>query len=86
MRDGDTSVTLLITFGADHLISAFQAESRGRINAGKLETAPWQGRMWDYTLRDGMRIPQQGEVKWLLPAGAKPYWRGRITSLRYEFN
>lgn len=32
-----------------------------------------------------MRVPLDGEVAWLLPEGAKPYWRGRITKLRYEF-
>ena len=33
----------------------------------------------------GMRIPMTGEVAWLTPEGRKPYWRGTITSLRYEF-
>ena len=31
------------------------------------------------------RLCHDGEVAWLLPEGPKPYWRGRITSLRYEF-
>jgi hypothetical protein len=31
-----------------------------------------------------MRVPQQGEVAWMLPGGASPYWRGRITALRVE--
>jgi hypothetical protein len=32
-----------------------------------------------------MLVPLDGEVAWLLPAGARPYWRGDITSLAYEF-
>jgi len=32
-----------------------------------------------------MHVPLDGEVAWLLPKGAKPYWRGRITKLSYEF-
>ncbi len=32
-----------------------------------------------------MRVPMSGEVAWLLASGRKTYWRGRITSLRYEF-
>jgi hypothetical protein len=36
-------------------------------------------------MHDGICIPTEGEVAWLLPEGPKPYWRGRITSLRYEF-
>jgi len=46
---------------------------------------PWEGRLWGYELSDGMRVPLQGEVAWHLPEGPMPYWRGRITSLRYEF-
>jgi hypothetical protein len=30
-----------------------------------------------------MRVPLDGEVAWLLPAGAKPYWRGHISEIVY---
>jgi hypothetical protein len=53
---------------------------------GKTTVTPWQGLFWDDALHDDMRIPQQGEVGWLLPDGAKLYWRGRTTSLRYAYN
>ncbi len=46
---------------------------------------PWEGRWSRYELRDGMRVPIEGEVAWMLPAGPWPYWRGRITSIAYEF-
>jgi hypothetical protein len=68
------------------LISAIKADARARSMAGSMVMMPWQGRFWDYALQDGMRIPMQGEVEWLLATGAKPYWRGQTTSLRYEFN
>jgi hypothetical protein len=32
-----------------------------------------------------MQIPLDGEVEWLLPEGAKPYWRGSIAEIVYEF-
>ena len=35
--------------------------------------------------RDGMRVPLEGEVAWITPAGRKPYWRGTLDSTRYEF-
>jgi hypothetical protein len=31
-----------------------------------------------------MLIPLEGEVAWLLPEGAKPYWRGVIARIEYE--
>lgn len=46
---------------------------------------PWQGRFWDYQLRDGMRVPLAGEVAWLLGEGPRPYWRGRIRDIDYEY-
>jgi hypothetical protein len=32
-----------------------------------------------------MLVPLGGEVAWLPPEGPKPYWRGRITAIEYEF-
>ena len=46
---------------------------------------PWEGRFWDYELRDDMLIPTEGEVAWLLPEGPRPYWRGRIQRIEYEY-
>jgi hypothetical protein len=86
LADSATSATLLITFGSDHLISAVKADARAKTVGDKIEMTPWQGRFWDYTVINGMRVPQQGEVEWLTKDGAKPYWRGRVTSLRYQFN
>jgi hypothetical protein len=31
-----------------------------------------------------MRIPQRGEVAWLLPEGPQVYWRGRVTEIHFE--
>jgi hypothetical protein len=39
----------------------------------------------DYSERHGMRVPLDGEAAWLLPAGPKLYWRGRITEIVYDF-
>jgi hypothetical protein len=85
ISDGETSATLLVRFGADNLIASIRAEARGRLIKGVMSSAPWQGRFWDYAEHDGMRVPQQGEVAWVLPESAEPYWRGRVTSVRYEF-
>jgi len=37
-------------------------------------------------LCDGMTVPLAGEVAWMRPEGRKPYWRGNITMLTYEFS
>ena len=85
LTDGPLTLELLFRFNADGLIDTVRAEARGRLVDGKTVNAPWQGRYWRYALRDGMRVPQEGEVAWLLPEGEKPYWRGTTLSARYEF-
>ena len=46
---------------------------------------PWEGRWSDYQEREGMRVPMTGEVAWLTPQGRKPYYRGTVNDLAYEF-
>ena len=83
--DGAISLTLLFRFDEQGLIESVRAEARGRTVAKTVVMTPWEGRWSNYQVRDGMRVPTAGEVAWLAPAGRKPYWRGTITSLRYEY-
>jgi hypothetical protein len=85
MHDGDTSVTLLFRFNENDLIDSVRAEARGALIDGVIVPTPWEGRWSHYELRDGMHIPTEGEVAWMLPAGTWPYWRGRITNIVYTF-
>ncbi|NOZ86932.1 MAG: hypothetical protein GXP49_11835 [Deltaproteobacteria bacterium] len=85
LTDGETTVTLLFRFNEKGLISSVRAEARGREVSGEMVPTPWEGRWWNYELRHGMRIPIEGEVAWILSKGPKPYWRGRIKRINYEF-
>ena len=85
LTDGGRTVTLLFTFNEAALIESVRAEARGRTVGGKVVPTPWQGRFWDYAERDGMQAPLEGEVAWLTPTGARPYWRGRITEVTFTF-
>jgi hypothetical protein len=84
LTDGPHRVTLLFTFGDEGLIETIRAEARGRTVDGRVVPTPWQGRFWNYAERGGMRVPLDAEVAWLLPEGARPYWRGLVTHLDYE--
>jgi hypothetical protein len=83
--DGDISMTMRFTFGADGLIESIRADARGAMVGGKVVMMPWEGRMSNYHDRDGMRVPLSGEAAWLTRGGRRPYWRGMITSATYEF-
>ncbi|HET9065233.1 MAG TPA: DUF6544 family protein [Gemmatimonadales bacterium] len=85
LQDGANTVTLRFVFDDAGLIGSVHATSRGRTVGGTTVPTPWQGRFWNYTERNGMRIPQDGEVAWLLPTGLKPYWRGQLTSISHDF-
>jgi hypothetical protein len=85
LTEGDINITLLVTFSEQDLIDSVQAEARGRTVGGKVIPTPWYGRFWNYEERSGMQVPIDGEVAWSLPNDAKPYWRGSITGMIYEF-
>lgn len=86
LSDGEISVTMVFHFNEDDLIERVAAESRVRVVGGSSELAPWEGRFFGYERRDGMLVPLDGDVAWLLPEGRKPYWRGRIEKIEYEFS
>lgn len=85
LRDGKIAVTMTFEFDAEGLVRTVRAEARGRTVKGRIVPTPWEGRWTDYQVRDGMRVPMSGEVAWVLPEGRKPYWRGTVTGLAYEF-
>jgi hypothetical protein len=85
LEEGDISITMLFTFDEQGLIETVSAESRGRAVGREVVPTPWRGRFRNYEERDGMRVPLNGEVAWLLPEGEKPYWRGHITEISHEF-
>lgn len=84
LTDGDVSATLLFTFDAGGLVDTVYAGARARTVNGEAVATPWLGRFWNYAVHDGLRVPFDGEVAWLLPDGPRPYWRGHITRLHYE--
>ena len=85
LTDGSTTVSLDFRFGQDGLIESSTAAARPRMLGGRAVTMPWTARAWAHDLRDGMRIPLEAEVSWIQQDGPYPYWRGRLTSIEYEY-
>lgn len=81
--DGALAVTLRFTFHPEGPIDTVYADARARMVNGALVHAPWRGRFWNHEVHDGMRVPMDGEVSWLLPEGPKPYWRGHTTDIAF---
>jgi hypothetical protein len=85
LDENGVRVELTFTFSADGLIDTVRADARARTTGKRTEMLPWEGRFWNYVERDGMKIPLDGEVAWITPEGRRPYWRGTIESIAYEF-
>jgi hypothetical protein len=85
LRDG--GVVAAATFGFDEAgrIASIHADARARSVGDTLVPTPWSGRFWDHAERDGMQVPLQAEVAWELPGGPRPYWRGRVETIGYEW-
>ena len=79
-RDGDLAVPLRCRTGL-----GARAEARGRTLGKAVVMTPWEGRWSNYVEHDGLCVPTSGEVAWLTPQGRRPYWRGEVAALRYEF-
>lgn len=91
LTDGATTVSLVFQFNAEgticckqqrFAIATMRAEARYR---DKLTAMPWCGRFWEYSVRNGMLIPLEGEVGWEYPEGIRLYFKGRVTEINYEF-
>jgi hypothetical protein len=82
VTDGATTVSLVFRFNSEGTIETMRAEARYR---DKLTAMPWSGRFWDYSTRNGMLIPLQGEVGWEYPDGIRLYYKGKVTEINYEF-
>ncbi|MCA1753149.1 MAG: hypothetical protein LC641_00330 [Spirochaeta sp.] len=86
LSDGETTVTLRFIFGSDNLIERVYAEERDRAVGGVTEPTPWDGRFTNYRQQDGMLVPMDGDVGWILPTGRLSYWRGRMEQVSYTFH
>lgn len=83
--DGKTTVSLDFHFNQDNLLERIYSPGRYRSVGREQLKTPWQGVFRCYEERDGMRVPIEAEVAWVIDGEVRPYWRGRIESIEYEF-
>jgi hypothetical protein len=83
VRDGPVSASVDFHIDTRGAITRVTTE-RYRLEKGKAVLTPWVGRFADYRRVNGVMVPMRSEVEWILPDGARPYWRGRIVSIDYQ--
>lgn len=84
LSDGPHRASLRFRFAADGSIREI-AGDRFRDEHGRNVRLPWVGQHSHYARIDGMMIPTEGEVGWVMPDGYFPYWRGRLVRARYGY-
>ena len=67
--DYNRVVSLQFRFdSADDVVGVY-APDRPRAVNGAYQPTPWAGRFRNHTVRNGVRIPLEGEVEWIVPTG-----------------
>ncbi len=84
--DGDVEASLEVRFDAQDRIASVYSERRHREVDGRFEATPWQGRFSDYRRVDGIWVPFEAEVEWILPEGPHPYWRARLEGIEFDLD
>jgi hypothetical protein len=59
--------------------------TRYRAAGGGQVLTPTEGWHRAYARVDGMMVPTEGEVAWLLPEGPHAYWRARLLRAAYDY-
>jgi hypothetical protein len=85
LTDGNISVTLRFRFGSDGLIEGVTADARDRTVGDTTEPTPWDGRFSNYQRHQGILVPMDGDVGWILADRRLSYWRGHIEAVTYRF-
>lgn len=87
LTDGSTSVSLDFEFGSGSEIVGSYAAARLRSlpgEKGRYEQLAWGGRYRGYEERDGMRVPTESEVYWVVKGREQPYYRGRNLNIAFS--
>ena len=85
LTDATVRVTLLFEFDDGGMVIAISGD-RYKEQNGSYSLQPWRIQCDEPGERAGMIIPLRCEVAWITSGNREPYWRGRITSIAYQFD
>jgi hypothetical protein len=83
----DFGNTVSLEFRFNDLAEVVGIHTAGRWNrtAKGYELTPWEGHFSGYRSHQGVLVPTRGEVGWYANGRLEIVWKGKITSLEYEF-
>lgn len=80
------SATVEYTFSEENLIQSIFVPDREKSDGKTVDLKPWIGEFAQYEEREGVLIPIQGQVSWLLDSGKFTYFIGNMTSYKVSMN
>ena len=83
LTDRGVSVTVDFHFDVDGRVVGISG-MRHRDVEGRGVPTPWEGWFGDYRRVEGMMVPAQASVSWVLPEGRYTYWKGTVVGWRFE--
>ena len=87
LTEGATTVSLDFEFGDDGRILSAYTQGRRRAdpqNKSRYRTLPWGGRYHRYEQQNGMLVPLESEVYWVVDGREQPYYRGKNLRIEYR--
>ncbi|MCG6955471.1 MAG: hypothetical protein LJF04_05710 [Gemmatimonadetes bacterium] len=86
VRGDGREVSADFRFGPQGEVTEVFVAERPRDIDGMYVPTAWSGRFSSYEEHEGVRVPTEAVAQWHVPGGELPYWRARITSVRYELD
>lgn len=74
----EARVEVELTLDREGRVSEAYAPDRPRAVHGGTRPTPWRGRFSNYGLHDGMLLPFQGAVEWIVDGVEEVAWEGRL--------
>ena len=85
LTDGATTARLDFEFSASGEIVSVSTKRRYRIDKGRYVAAPWGGRYSRYETHEGMRVPTEANVYWIVAGRESSYIAMHVVQASYEF-
>jgi hypothetical protein len=85
LTKGPVTVSLEFRFSLDNEVTSIYTPGRWGSFDGGYKRVPWEGKFRNYSRRNGVLVPTEGEVGWYTDGQWQSVWRGTVVSASMEF-
>ena len=85
LRDNGHNIWIKFYFNEDNEVYKIYTPNRPRDVKGKSVKTPWLGTFSNYTEVEGIKVPQNGEISWIIDGKKKTYWKGENFNFQFEY-